>query len=575
MLNMRKILYILIFLLTLSSVMSCGRSVDKRLVLADTLMWVNPDSSLAILNAINRDSLQGDENQAYHALLLTQAQFRCNGHCASDSLINTAINHYSDNHNREHYTRALLYKGAYYEFNTNQPVEAMRYYKMAEDNADTTDYRNLAQINLRMGKLYYDNFASNNLDLEKFEKALYYYSYLNDKSKIIFCHHHIGDIFRLTNQDSAIQHLDIAIKLAVETGDSAEYFNCLTSKSLSLLFDGQFNKAKECAIMSALNGSKYVDDNTFYNAARAYCALGMVDSAQLFLSKASANPDNKQILAMRYLTMTDIFSKTGDLASFKKYEELYCALRDSLSNNQNVTAIFDNENSFQNQSSNNTRIERDKSRRLVACLIVAIALAIIIVGYLFLRIHSKRKQEKIEFLDTLKTISEKHELEKSQLQQLFRSLEMKSKELGHEMSIKDSYSKILRDMVARHIVVMEKLASTYAKGSDSNFKSDFIKIVGEYREASSFWEAATAYVNDNYKGFFDRVDTLCPKLSDKQKKIITLHCLGFDYVNCAVILGTSASSMGVMCTRIADRLGTDLSLKKFVEKLKMECINES
>ena len=130
-------------------------------------------------------------------------------------------------------------------------------------------------------------------------------------------------------------------------------------------------------------------------------------------------------------------------------------------------------------------------------------------------------------------------------------------------------------MVARHIVVMEKLASTYAKGSDSNFKSDFIKIVGEYREASSFWEAATAYVNDNYKGFFDRVDTLCPKLSDKQRKIITLHCLGFDYVNCAVILGTSASSMGVMCTRIADRLGTDLSLKKFVEKLKMECINES
>ena len=71
MLNMRKILYILIFLLTLSFVISCGRGVDKRLVLADTLMWTNPDSSLAILEKIDSKSLKGKENQAYNALLRT------------------------------------------------------------------------------------------------------------------------------------------------------------------------------------------------------------------------------------------------------------------------------------------------------------------------------------------------------------------------------------------------------------------------------------------------------------------------------------------------------------------------
>jgi len=570
---MRKLLYILLFL-TLSVVISCNRSVDKRLVLADTLMWVNPDSSLTILQGINRDSLQGDENKAYYALLLTQAQFRCNIPLTSDTLISKAVDYYSDNHNREHYTRSLLYKGGAYE-DMNCPVDAMRCYKQAEENADTTDYRNLAQLNFRMGKLYYNNYASNNLDLDKFKKSLYYYSCLNDKSKIILCHHHIGDIFRLTNQDSAIKHLDVAIKLAMETSDSAEFFNCLTSKSLSLLFDQQYNKAKECAVISALYGSKFVDDNTFYNAARAYCALGMVDSAQFFLNMASAHPDNKQILAMRYLTMTDIFSSTGDLDNFKKYEELYCALRDSLSNNQNVTAILENEKSSQSKISNQTRLERDKSRKLVTIMVVVIMLVIIIVGYVFFRIHTKRKQEKIEFLDTMKTISEKHELEKSQLQQLFRNLEIKSKKLGKEISIKDSYSQILRNMVARHIVVMENLASTYAKGSDSNFKKAFITIVGEYQEDATFWNAATAYVNDNYKGFFDQVDQLCPNLNDKQRKIITLHCLGFDYVSCAVILGTSANTMGVMCSRIADRLGSNLSLKKSVEKLKMECITNS
>ena len=124
MLNMRKILYILIFLLTLSFVMGCSRSVDKRLVLADTLMWTAPDSSLKILTAINRDSLQGKENLAYHALLLTQAQFRCYGNCESDTLINLALSHYSDNHIREHYTRSLMYKGAFNEVHDN-PVKSM------------------------------------------------------------------------------------------------------------------------------------------------------------------------------------------------------------------------------------------------------------------------------------------------------------------------------------------------------------------------------------------------------------------------------------------------------------------
>ena len=96
--TMRHIIYIeLIFLLLTTTVASCTHHAHKRLALADTLMWTNPDSSLAILSHINNDSLTSDEDRAYHALLLTQAQFRCNGNCSSDSLINFALDYYSDN----------------------------------------------------------------------------------------------------------------------------------------------------------------------------------------------------------------------------------------------------------------------------------------------------------------------------------------------------------------------------------------------------------------------------------------------------------------------------------------------
>lgn len=199
---MRKLLYISLLAVLLSAAMSCSRSVDKRLVLADTLMWTNPDSSLAILEAINRDSLQGEENLAYYALLLTQAQFRCYVNCSSDSLINFALDYYSDNHNQEHYTRSLLYKGAYYEVHDN-PVEAIKWYKQAEDNADSTDYRNLAQINMRLGMLYYNNYASNNLDLEKFKKALFFYDKLRDIRMTAICHSYLGNLYRINDQQKS------------------------------------------------------------------------------------------------------------------------------------------------------------------------------------------------------------------------------------------------------------------------------------------------------------------------------------------------------------------------------------
>ena len=59
--TMRKLVYISLTLLLAALVVGCGRGVDRRLVLADSLMWNAPDSSLAILNAVDRDSLTGDE----------------------------------------------------------------------------------------------------------------------------------------------------------------------------------------------------------------------------------------------------------------------------------------------------------------------------------------------------------------------------------------------------------------------------------------------------------------------------------------------------------------------------------
>ena len=90
----------------------CGRSVDSRLSLADSLIDDQADSAFVVLKEINADELTSTSDKAYYALLYTQAQYKNFDSIPNDSLINIALHHYSDNHNRELYTRALIYKGA-------------------------------------------------------------------------------------------------------------------------------------------------------------------------------------------------------------------------------------------------------------------------------------------------------------------------------------------------------------------------------------------------------------------------------------------------------------------------------
>ena len=68
---------------------------DTRLIHADSLLQEHePDSALLLLSAIDGATLRAANDRAYHALLLTQAQYRCYADITSDSTINVALDYY-------------------------------------------------------------------------------------------------------------------------------------------------------------------------------------------------------------------------------------------------------------------------------------------------------------------------------------------------------------------------------------------------------------------------------------------------------------------------------------------------
>ncbi len=561
---MRKLLYISLALMLVTMAMGCGRSVDERLVLADSLMWTAPDSSLAILNAIDRDSLGDDENLAYHALLLTQAQFRCNIPLTSDTLISTAVDYYSDNHNREHYTRALLYKGGAYE-DMGNPVEAIKWYKKADDNADTTDYRNLAQINLRMGVLYYDNHIGRNFDMSCFKKSLKYYSILKDKYYIMLCNSYIGNIYRVTNQEKARSHLNRAIKLANEIGDDYEFFEATNAISKSYLQEKKYSEALQYALV-CVNGrnDQDIDYLCLYNVSRAYSGLGKTDSALFYLSKTSET-DDKQLLLNRYLALCDYYNAKNDYDNFKRYNALYNQLADSLESNDNISRLVtaDIESNKNIINSKNLKIIDVQSKWGLSIIIIIIVSCVVVI---IMRLSNRLKIKKIQSHFKAQSVESN-----KKMTEILAELNKNSDALSnteHDLKVSHNQYAAMRGLLVSHINVMKTLTIASSNEPKKKFEKIFNETVSSYRKDADLYANIKKYIDTHYGNVIQELFDANPSLNDEEKKIIELVSIGFSYIDVAVLFDKTPNAMSTRFSRISRKIGSKEPLTKYIEKLK-------
>ena len=545
---MKKLLYISLLAVLLSAALSCSRSVDKRLVLADTLMWNNPDSSLAILEAINLDSLQGDENQAYYALLLTQAQFRCYVNCSSDSLINFALDYYSDNHNQEHYTRSLLYKGSFYEVHDN-PIEAIKWYKQAEDNADSTDYRNLAQINMRLGMLYYNNYASNNLDLEKFKKAEYYYKKLRDKRMTMAATSYVANLYRITNSDTSKLLYNQVQALAIELRDSIQLYDCITSKALMYLLDSSYIDAKRCMLQALSLSNDKMKNSHYFILSEAYSKLGLVDSSEYYFNKVDLNSCNSYDSVMFYRARKELAIAKGDFANATKYENNYLNLTDSLEHNKEKYELSKFESDFDTER---IAAKGKKVNLLNKTIIILVALFLVfalVTAALIIVISRKNRKDKQQMIDELKEES-------------FGNYE----ELRSNLADFDNhFSKTMNERLKS---LEEIMTGAYNPNQDSKSSEVVHKISPIADDDTKFWEGLYSYINIKHNGAMDRIANDYPQLSASDLNFIKLMCCGFSDAAIAVCRNyRNVASVRGRRRKIRDKMGIEGNLTDYISSI--------
>ena len=551
---MRKLLYILLFL-TLSVVISCNRSVDKRLVLADTLMWVNPDSSLTILQGINRDSLQGDKNKAYYALLLTQAQFRCNIPLTTDTLITKAVNYYSDNHNREHYTRALLYKGGAYE-DMNRPVDAMRYYKMAEDNADTTDYRNLAQINFRMGLIYHDSYISTGEDISKFKKSLHYYRIIGSKKNMMLCLLYIGEKLRVSNNPNAVAVLQQAKQKAIELRDTVSIVNATECIVKNYLYNENYEEAHRLAQSCITSFPKHLNEDLILDEVRACALLGKLDSVNVYLTLLNIKDirdfkeiDDSQVYKM--YTLADVALAEGDYDLYARNKQAADSICDAIQIKRDSLKLIQAESSF-----NEHKIKQVTSQNKLFIMIVSLLIALFVVSLVYVGwFYFKKKKEWNNLL-------KEHESVNNDL--IERNIKMSNVNNECKLAIYDLLKKI------------DSWVKLHQTSSDTFFASKFEEsfLIGKKKkqtriESGDFWKNIQTLADATYGKDLKILEEKFPKLSKDDLYIIALKYLGFSYITIALCMGYKDKSyVNKKKDRIPKKLGLDMTFDEFLNSFK-------
>ena len=570
-----------------------ARRYDSRLTAADSLMRVNPDSALAMVEAISRDSLSGEGDRAYRDLLLTQARYKAYVTATSDSDINRALAwfrvHPSD---REKLTRAYIYKGAVME-ELGHPDSAMLYYKTAEAIADTTDYFNLGFANLKIGELYQKEYYNDGAVVSRMALATRYFEANCDTNYLIVAIGTQGFYDRIVGEDSALLYLEDAISLAKKSMSPKRFF--YQSKLAAIHFyDQNYERAKDLALDIIANGKNDCDENNFYYyAARSYIKLNLIDSA-LWVKSLIPHPSDAVDSMNHHLLLGELAQAKGDYRGYAHHLHEAHMIDERITELSIESTLPESELHFDALQREATLIKDHQSNvillisgslLLVAILMSCGVLAIKRVNQRYEKRLEEAQQELEKLIDQteqkeLDTVPERiqHQLTVDDKEQQLEEFQRRCQQLEKEK--KSVSSHVSSIVMARQSAMNELYQSIRIKTTvEDNVKGrQFMTLVSGFKMLfnngatlrtplkQSFWDNLKIFVNGKYQGIATFMKQSYPELTEKEMHLFLLICADFPNPIIRLCMGyTSDATVSKSKKRLMkERIGLDVRIEEFI-----------
>ena len=588
-------LVILVLLVLGAVVPGCGGAhrYDGRLTAVDSLLRSEPDSALALVQAVSRDNLPDEGDRAYRDLLLTQARYRCYVTATSDSDINRALAWFSAHpSDREKLTRAYIYKGAVME-ELGHPDSAMFYYKTAEATAAPDDYYNLGYSNMRIAQLYQSHFVNDSAVVSRMKTASFFFESIPDTNYLITTIGTQGAYLNIIGFDSACICLEKAIMLSkkINSPKGLQYQSKLAG---TYFYNGNYQRSKELAMEIVKNESRDLsNEKTFYYyAARSFLRLCMVDSARLILSIIPV-PDNSVDSMSYYQTLAELSQATHHYEEYKRYSEAAHKIDTRLYESSNVSKLTENELKW-DADQLAQQLKDDTSNKMVYAigfsllsLILVLAIANKIIKSRNILYQNKLCKVRRELETSIEHINKiSHELESERVlhqqllvekgNELTESIKRCNELEDEKTNIATQVSSIVR---FRHAALNEIYQSMRIKTSSDDDKKHHLPMMGTIKELyekrgilrtplkKSFWDNLRKSVDGEFMGIVTFVEKNYPSLTDKDLQLFMLACADFPnpIIKICMTLTSDVTVSKKKKKLMKEKLGLDVKLDVFIQ----------
>ena len=553
------IILLLPLVVLMSVVVSCrGGSTryDSRLTGADSLLRCNdPDSALRQLVAIDGAGLSSAGDRAYHALLLTQAQYRCYADIKSDSTINVALDYYKRHANeQEKLTRAYLYKGAVLEV-LGDVEQAMFFYKQAKAAVGADDLFNQGYIRLRMANIYRDHLVADSSNIMLFKEALQYFRQIPDTTYMLMCLGEIGTSYYVkANKDSGLMYLNRAIDLAVEANAVAEEYKYKTKLAEILIFTGNarnIETAKQLALSMNRLSSR---DELMMIASYALAKQEKPDSASFYLSQVAQKRLNEGLRVFYNNCLAEIARCRGDIKGYQYYFERANNLADSLVNDGVQQQLREVEAKYDNEALKYEAL-RYKTNWQLSLMGGLLAISALAIALLWLSRKSAQRKRQVAASEDI-------------IEQLQSDAARLSLQLAENQTMNEGLKTTIRHQIDTFTQLVE-MHYTQFTHSPKKFGELFRRTYSVKRPDMSFWSGIRAYADSTCSGIITHTLESHPLLAETDVNFLGLCCCDLPTSVIMACMGyNDLHSVYNKKRRVAEALGLEGKLDDYIMQFK-------
>lgn len=573
-----KTLIIIVIITATAAVLSLGiyqkrtHQINASLLQIEQLMYERPDSAWKILQHMPSISQLRKEEQALHALLFTQAQYKNYIPVKSDSLLQIAEAYYRTSSDSLHKAWTLFYLAQYYR-DSDEKEKALSYFQqanIASRNIENNQFKFL--LNLHWANLLSDEDAENK-GIEKYQTANKYAILLKDTLKQIDLFERWGWCYLLNGK---YNQADSLFKEAMSLSMKTE-IKFLEKNLLAQLATTAYLKKEYFLALNLINRSISLEkDSTelyplWANKANIFLSMNQYDSVRTYLQKDIRNSTLYQ-KAGKQKIWYQYEEKMNNLPKALEYSKRYAELLDTIYQKELSSKIIELQHKYDYsliQSEN--KLLKIKRQRLYISL-TAICMAVLTVAVIF---FYKRREEKRKLAEQMRSKDDLMKEMRLQLQEKTIDLHAAQekiieketaldKELSQREKMRSEYSSkeaAMRKEILRHSEIIRKMEQLNKMSQQDKIQSRSVVLSDEEQDNLA------EIVNICYNNFTDRLWKKFPTLTKADISLCCLIKIGISNSNMLYLLDTSKVALKKRKNRLKhDKMGMDEndSLDEFI-----------